>query len=129
MYRPTTAPGHHLPHAWVTAGDQRRSTLDLVGRGRWALVVDTAAEQWQQALAASSSPLASLVDVVAVGPDAAVRSGEDWPRLREVAPGGALLVRPDTIVAWRARDLPQDQATALAAALERLVHGTVAAQP
>ena len=129
VYRPTTAPGHHLPHAWVTDGGQRRSTLDLVRPGRWALVVDTAAGQWQQALAASPSPLAGLVDVVPVGPDATVRSGEDWTRLREVAPGGALLVRPDTIVAWRAPDLPQDPASALAAALGRLVRGTVVAQP
>ncbi len=124
VYGPSTAPGHHLPHAWVTADGQRRSTLDLVRPGRWTLVVDAAEAPWRRALTASSSPLAGLVDVVAVGPAAGVRSGADWPGLREVAPGGALLVRPDTVVAWRSADLPEDPAASLGAALDDLVHRT-----
>ena len=123
VYRPTSAPGHHLPHAWLETARGRRSTLDLLAPGRWALVVDEQAAAWREALSASGAPLAAAVDVLDVGPSAgrSARSTEDWVAAREVAPGGALLVRPDTIVAWRAPDLPADPSAELDEALRRLV--------
>jgi len=41
----------------------------------------------------------------------------DWSRIREVEESGALLVRPDKHVAWRATSLPADPAAALREAL------------
>ena len=41
----------------------------------------------------------------------------DWSRRREVEESGALLVRPDKHVAWRARTLPEDPVGALRSAL------------
>jgi 2,4-dichlorophenol 6-monooxygenase len=114
VYHPTSAPGHHLPHTWLRTPDGVRSTLDLPTPGRFALLVGDGADVWRAALASCASPLAGLVDVVEVGtrPDAPIHdeSGR-WSELREVGPGGAILVRPDTIVAWRAA-APPDNPTA-----------------
>jgi 2,4-dichlorophenol 6-monooxygenase len=123
VYRPTSAPGHHLPHTWLTTRDGRVSTLDLLPAGRFALIVDERADAWRAALAGAGHPLVALVDIVAIG------AGQDhhdtegqWPRLREVGPSGALLVRPDTIVAWRCATLPEHPRSVLRDVLEALVH-------
>lgn len=110
VYRPTTRPGHHLPHVWLDLPDGRASTLDLVAPGRFALLVGTVGEQWRAALSAlGGHPVTGLVDLVEV-------DSEAWAQVREVAADGAVLVRPDTVVAWRCESLPADSRAALAAA-------------
>jgi 2,4-dichlorophenol 6-monooxygenase len=113
VHHPTTSPGHHLPHTWLDGPRGRASTLDLQEPGRWLLLVDEADEAWRAALADAASPIAASVDVVAVGPTREWRSGPDWAQLREVGSSGALLVRPDAFVAWRAAALPADPAATL----------------
>ena len=56
-----------------------------------------------------------------------VRAGDDfedldggWEHVCGLGPGGALLVRPDQHVAWRASDLPADPGLALRRALAAL---------
>jgi 2,4-dichlorophenol 6-monooxygenase len=39
IYTPTTRPGHRLPHAWLTHQGKQVSTLDLVGHARFSLLV------------------------------------------------------------------------------------------
>lgn len=126
-YRPSAAPGHHLPHAWLDTHDGRMSTLDLVAPGRWMLLLDDAGA-WREALAGCTSPLAADVDIVELGtaPERYGRSA-DWARLREVGPSGALLVRPDSVVAWRSHDRPADPRAALDAALTQLAGARVGA--
>jgi 2,4-dichlorophenol 6-monooxygenase len=94
------------------------STLDLTSPGRLALLVDSEHEAWRKALGTVDHPLAALVDVVAVGSGHSHRdpSGR-WGALREISEKGALLVRPDSIVAWRSHELPTDPVRALAHAL------------
>ncbi|WP_052436376.1 FAD-dependent monooxygenase [Georgenia sp. SUBG003] len=122
VYRPTTAPGHHVPHVWLDGRDRRISTLDLAAPGRLVLIVDAAAEEWRRALGASASPLADLVDVVEVGEGHPLTDAEGrWAQLREVDSDGAVLVRPDTVVAWRSLGLPADPATALQSALSTVL--------
>jgi hypothetical protein len=45
----------------------------------------------------------------------------DWARAREIGDDGALLVRPDRRIAWRASELSVDPATDLLAALRRVL--------
>lgn len=60
-------------------------------------------------------------DIVELGSqDGLFGRSAEWVRLREVSPSGALLVRPYTIVAWRAGERPDDPAAALDVALHRL---------
>ncbi|MDR2256031.1 MAG: FAD-dependent monooxygenase [Arthrobacter sp.] len=111
-YEQDTIPGSPLPHAWLTRGTQRLSTRDLAGRGRFALLVGPGGAAWRGAAEGLD------VDVVAVGPGLDAEDPEcSWARLRGVSEAGAVLVRPDLHVAWRADTLPDDAAGALGAAL------------
>ena len=104
-YVPSAAPGARLPHAWLD-GVGGRSTLDLVPVDRPVMITFGAHEAWRQ----QAGP--DLV-MVRVGTDTAPL--DDWRVLCGVEPTGALLVRPDQHVAWRASTL--DGASTLGDAL------------
>lgn len=116
-YVAVTRPGHRLPHAWVTRSGGTISTLDLVGRGRFVLLTSDRSLHWQKAARAVT---AAAVDVVAIGPglDCEDPSGS-WAALRGTAVDGAILVRPDGHVAWRAAD--GDRSGELAGAIARIL--------
>jgi 2,4-dichlorophenol 6-monooxygenase len=121
IYRATTAPGHHLPHFWTDSDVRELATVDLIRPGRFLLIADRAAGQWQQAVDALDGPLAGAIDVdqlnaAATSPDHPVT----WGKLREVTDTGAILVRPDGIVARRWMKLPNDANAELRRALECL---------
>mgnify|MGYP001815154452 FL=1 len=92
-YEPTACPGARMPHAWLseTGG---RSTLDLVPVDRWVLFSFGDHERWERALGTAE------VKTVRVGVDTPAL--EPWRTVCDVAETGALLVRPDQHVAWRA---------------------------
>lgn len=121
-YRPTTRPGHHLPHVWVGEGGgdgEPVSTLDLVAPDALTLVTGPAgAAGWREAAAAVAG--AGTLDVrVVVVPE----SVTGWAQVREVGPAGAVLVRPDRKVAWRVADLPADPVVELRAAVLLVLAG------
>ena len=127
-YRPTTRPGHHLPHVWVRRVDgvvreEPVSTLDLVGQGGFTLFVDpAAANTWFEAAQAATDDGGMSVTVVVVDD-----AEQEWVRVRQVDTGGAVLVRPDRKVCWRATDTPTDPATALREAVHVVLGGGQAA--
>jgi 2-polyprenyl-6-methoxyphenol hydroxylase-like FAD-dependent oxidoreductase len=84
--------GERAPHAWVTVDGRRRSTLDLFD-GRLTLLVGRDVAAWRAAAdrVAGGPPLA-VFDVTSAGSAA----------LAEYVQDGAVLVRPDGHVAWRA---------------------------
>ncbi|WP_245830374.1 FAD-dependent monooxygenase [Mycobacterium numidiamassiliense] len=82
-------PGTRVPHAWVR---DRVSTLDLLGPGFTVLTRD---ERWCAA-AASASLAAHCIH------------SEEWAAISELGPNGALLIRPDDFVGWRADEMPDD---------------------
>jgi 2,4-dichlorophenol 6-monooxygenase len=101
--QPTTRPGARLPHAWLVGADGHRlSTLDLVGHGRFTLLTGISGTAWLDA--AESLP----VTVVRIGVDGLRDAYGNWLRAREIDEDGALLVRPDGYVAWRAARLPAE---------------------
>ncbi|WP_031521061.1 FAD-dependent monooxygenase [Streptomyces sp. NRRL F-5123] len=125
-YTPTTRPGHLLPHAWVEQDGARVSTQDLVGAGGGFLLLtgpDGAA--WADAAALASEKLAVPVTVVRIGAGADATDADGaWQQLRGTDGAGAVLVRPDQHVAWRAGGAAEDPASALTEAL-----ATVLGQP
>jgi 2,4-dichlorophenol 6-monooxygenase len=121
-YRATTRPGHHLPHVWLSAvgdGPAPVSTRDLVApTGLTLLVGPAAAGAWHRAAGHAARGTGMPVRVVVVpGADAA------WAQAREVGDTGAVLVRPDRIVAWRVPAVPEDPDAALAGAVAAVQDG------
>ena len=99
--QPTTRPGAKIPHVWLVGSDgRRRSTLDVVGRGRFTLVTGLAGTAWVDAAATLD---AAWLRTVVVGAPGAHDPYFAWHRIRGIDEAGALLVRPDGVVAWRER--------------------------
>lgn len=100
-YEPTARPGHRAPHVWIDHAGHRISTLDLFGDG-FALLVDRD-------------------DVGAIDTDVPLHThaipGGQWRQAYGIEPGGAVLIRPDGHVAWRAPHAVGDLAAAVPSAL------------
>lgn len=105
-YEPTTHPGAHLPHAWIEHERQQVSTVDLVGHGRFSLLVGVDGSAWSDAMLAVAAEFGLELDRDVVVMSIGLRCQYDdvigdWARVREVNDAGAVLVRPDRHVAWR----------------------------
>jgi 2-polyprenyl-6-methoxyphenol hydroxylase-like FAD-dependent oxidoreductase len=124
-YRPTTWPGSRLPHFAVVRGGETISVHDALLPNGFTLLSGTqAATAWRQAVrnVAGTLRMPITCQMIGPGPDADLRDPADaWPGISEVERTGAVLVRPDGHVAWRAQALPDAPAEALDAALHRLL--------
>ncbi|MFI0985742.1 FAD-dependent monooxygenase [Streptomyces exfoliatus] len=109
------APGSRLPHRWLPGEEGVRSTLDLVD-GRFTLLTGPTGTSWLDAL---DKAAASLGGVPADGHR--IDDGA-WTAEAGIRDSGALLVRPDGFVAWRAESL----APAPEACLERVLSALLA---
>ena len=114
VFIPGTWPGHRLPHARVERRGRSCSTYDLVETRRFMLVLGAEGEVWRRAAAVVAARIGIELGVVSIGPgcDYADPTGA-WGRQREVSDAGAVLVRPDQHVAWRAFGAVDDAAGAL----------------
>jgi 2-polyprenyl-6-methoxyphenol hydroxylase-like FAD-dependent oxidoreductase len=118
---PSGRPGFRAPHVPVTFDGGERSTLDLFGRG-FVLLAGTDGEAWCAAARAAGDSFGVPIDAYRVGAELADASGALEASYGTGA-AGAVLVRPDGFVAWRATAShpdPEDElARALGAALGR----------
>jgi 2,4-dichlorophenol 6-monooxygenase len=109
QYVPTTRPGHRLPHAWLESGGERISTHDLVDRDGFLLLTDTSGAAWVAAAQAAAEKFGVTVRAVTIGAGGDCVDVEgSWARLRGISDGGAILVRPDNHVAFRALEPAAD---------------------
>ncbi|OIJ68037.1 FAD-dependent oxidoreductase [Streptomyces mangrovisoli] len=117
-YQASTVPGAHLPHAWVGDNAHRHALMDLAPYDRWTLLTGIAGEAWERAAEAVAEKLGIPLTAVVIGPGREVTDlYYDWAKVRETDESGALLVRPDKHIAWRAATLPGDPEEALMRAL------------
>ncbi|KAJ5921590.1 FAD binding domain-containing protein [Penicillium verhagenii] len=102
-YYPTTQPGHRLPHAWVEIGNSVISTHDLVPKkAGFALITDSEGGDWVIAANNIAKKRGVEVFVAQIGDNALYRDYDDrWNGLKGIQAGGAILVRPDNMIAWR----------------------------
>lgn len=116
-YAPTGHPGARLPHTWLETGSEQRSSLDLVSYSGLSLISFGAHEDWERALERFPD---TLITHVRVGVDA--RGAEaNWRETCGVGETGALLVRPDQHVAWRAAQLPKQAEAAIRSAISTIL--------
>jgi 2,4-dichlorophenol 6-monooxygenase len=121
-YHPTTWPGASLPHAWLDRDRRRVSTLDLFSGTHFSLLTGLGGEGWAEAAAAATHATGVAVDVHHIGThDGPVDAYGDWAALREVGSSGAILVRPDRHIAWRAEEYTPQAAQRLTEVLRELL--------
>ncbi len=121
-YHPTTHPGAYLPHVWLERDRQPVSTLDLAGQGRFCLIVGIGGSEWAAAATDVAAELGIELPVFSVGYRCEYDDVlGDWGRVREIGDHGALLVRPDRHIAWRAHAGVADPRAELEAALRAVL--------
>jgi 2,4-dichlorophenol 6-monooxygenase len=122
IFQPSARPGSHLPHAWVEDHRGHRQAIqDLLGQGRFVLIAGESGSAWTEAASAAAEAIGLDLTAFTVGHAEGdyLDPRSTWVRDRGHGPEGAMLVRPDRIVAWRAQGAPAtgDAMTALRNAL------------
>ncbi len=122
-YQPTTWPGARIPHVWVFAPDGRKvSTLDLTGKGRFAILTGIGGQGWVEAAEVVGKELGIDIASHTIGPRQQWQDFTgDWARASEVRDSGVVLVRPDHHVAWRAEAKVADPAAELRRVLKSIL--------
>lgn len=112
VYTPSTHPGCRLPHAWLEHKGKTLSTQDLLGpHGDFLLITDQDGTAWVEAAREAAKSKKIGLRVARIVQPLGRKAGEDeycdvdqeWEKLKGFKSGGAILVRPDSIVAWRSR--------------------------
>jgi hypothetical protein len=107
-HAPSGRAGFRAPHIPVRRDGADVSTVDLVGQSFLLLCgsADAAGEgRWARAGAAAAERLGVPLDVLRVADDGDVQDTDGgFGKAYGVEPTGAVLIRPDGIVAWRAAD-------------------------
>ena len=112
-------PGSRLPHVWVTRDGRTQSSLDLAG-SRFAVLTGAEGRAWRQAVDAVAAEHPGLDLTLHVVDD----PGAGFAQACAIRASGAVLVRPDGFVAWKATELPADPRRELGAALTAVLAGT-----
>ncbi|MFG2120868.1 FAD-dependent oxidoreductase [Streptomyces sp. NPDC048710] len=117
----TGKPGHRVPHVWLRRDGDRVSTVDL-SSDTFVLLTGPDGGEWHSAADKVAQDTGVPVHCCTVGqdgeltdPDGAFLSATGLTR------SGALLIRPDDFVAWRAESLPEDAPGTLRTVLERIL--------
>jgi 2-polyprenyl-6-methoxyphenol hydroxylase-like FAD-dependent oxidoreductase len=111
-------PGSRAPHVQLMRGAAELSSIDLFGT-RWVLLAGAEGHAWEQAGAALARALP--LDIHRIdGHDLRDTAGA-FHDAHGITRSGAVLVRPDGVVAWRERNAADDASEVLAAVLARLL--------
>jgi putative polyketide hydroxylase len=94
-------PGSRAPHVWIDKDGHRVSTLDLFGRG-FVLLTSPGGSGWVHASRAAARQITGL-DF-----DAHVIQSDKFATEYGISDNGAVIVRPDGFVAWRAKEITSD---------------------
>ncbi|KAA2254311.1 FAD-dependent monooxygenase [Solihabitans fulvus] len=112
---PSGRPGFRAPHVPLILDGTELSTVDLFG-GDWVVFTGPEGGLWHEAARHAADRLGVPVRAYGVGPGLADPTGGLVDRYG-LGAGGASLVRPDGVVAWRATREVDDPAATLHAAL------------
>jgi 2-polyprenyl-6-methoxyphenol hydroxylase-like FAD-dependent oxidoreductase len=109
-------PGTRAPHVVLRRGEEQISSHDLLGRS-FVLLTGPDGAAWRDGGRQAATQLGVEFAVHTIGEAGNLRDpGGDFLAAHEITGSGAVLVRPDGFVAWRARraaDAPVDTMTAV----------------
>ncbi|GAA3039045.1 FAD-dependent oxidoreductase [Streptomyces glomeratus] len=115
-------PGTRAPHMWVTRDGETLSTIDMYER---SFVLLCARPGWRDAARTVAARLNVPLEAYTVGEgaefDLDTGDGADWASVHGTTPEGAVLVRPDGFVAWRADAQPADGEETLTGVLRQVL--------
>ena len=116
-HEPSGSPGARAPHVTLERNGSPLSTLDLASPG-FAVLAGAAGEEWCRAATTAAGELGVRLDAyrVGAGGDVADPTGR-FAAAFGTGEEGAVLVRPDGFVAWRARAASDDSGAGLVEAL------------
>ncbi|MFG2885987.1 FAD-dependent oxidoreductase [Streptomyces sp. NPDC048297] len=105
----TGRPGTRAPHLWLRRDGSRLSTLDLYERSLVLLADSPDDAGWHAAARRIADTSAVRLDAYRIGPSADAdltydpdSPSTDWAEAHGTTADGAVLIRPDGFVAWRA---------------------------
>ena len=115
-------PGTRVPHLWVHRHGQQISTLDVCNTSFVLLAGDDGGDAWREAAGKTADLLNTKLAVYCIGPSGdLVDPSHQWPYLAGISAQGALLVRPDGFVAWRAYRQPTSIAEKLTQVMKQVL--------
>ncbi|WP_257551899.1 FAD-dependent monooxygenase [Sphingopyxis sp. DBS4] len=118
----SSEPGARLPHAWVSEDQKLVSTLYIAGHGNFCLFTGPSGRGWIDAAEAVSKATGVPITVHIIGPGQRYQDVYgDFAAIREVSDSGALLVRPDVYVGWRAHEWSEGAQDNLMSAISRIL--------
>ncbi|MEO3871800.1 FAD-dependent monooxygenase [Nonomuraea sp. B12E4] len=117
---PSGRPGSRAPHVILDWDGQRISTIDLFGSGFVLLADKQGGQGWVEAGRLVKERLGVQLTRLLVGEELLDVEGRFQERYG-ISGGGAVLVRPDGYVAWRAQTPVSDPAATLEHAMRRLL--------
>lgn len=123
-HQASSRPGAMVPHVWLVDQDQQKvSTIDICGKGKFSLLTGLGGEAvWNSALAEIEKNLGITVSLKVIGPGQQYDDiYGDFARVRDISETGALLVRPDNIVAWRAQEASDKSGADLVRAMQSIL--------
>jgi 2,4-dichlorophenol 6-monooxygenase len=129
-YVQSARPGQRLPHAWLDRYGSPVGTHKLLRPGAFLLLAGEDGERWATAAGNPSVDRGMTIDVHCIGGAHELRDRHgEWGRLRGHGSHGAVLVRPDGHVAFRAVAMPDDPESALRDALAVILGESVSSVP
>jgi putative polyketide hydroxylase len=113
--QPSGKPGGRAPHVPFEHRGTRLSSLDLIGQD-FVLLAGPGGAAWARAGTALRYDAGLPLSVYRMGADL-LDVEKAWESRFGVTPAGAVLLRPDGFIAWRAQGLPPSPGAELAGAL------------
>ena len=118
---PGGRPGVRVPHLDVELGGTPASVLDVLGDG-FVLLAGPTGQPWCDAAASVAEGLGLPLRAYRVAADGdLVDAGSAFPEMCGTGADGALLVRPDGVVAWRTTAAAENPRTEVEQAMRRLL--------
>ncbi|HTY98042.1 MAG TPA: FAD-dependent monooxygenase [Solirubrobacteraceae bacterium] len=119
-YIPSATPGCRAPHVWMDDG--RISTLDLLGPG-FTLVCGPDGQPWRAQATTAAERLRLTLASYAIGGPGLRGADQAFLEAYGIDRDGAVLIRPDGWVAWRAPGSPRPGGEELIEGMRQILGG------